>query len=1027
MNHTATDKVTHFLLSLILLTDGLACVIASAADAQTSAARIAYESFAAPLNAAKTASADHGWSSEWILSGHSGSFAEDGVDHRKHADRGGIVFRGTGTRNNPLRRQLASPFRGKELFVGFRFCYETDTEPADQEADGEFFVLWLDRFGGTDRSTHSAHTPNIGLHVAPSGPEQGKNLLMVRIGGHRTSFSHVELERGRTYVVVGRLRKSSPSDRGDFDQFDLWVDPQPDDLSHSDASAHNPQSINVVQWIGFSTGLKTETSDRISVDSLVLSRTWNDVLSGVSIPAGRKPKRNDFGFGDYVVDFRRDIYPLLKSHCFECHSGTNPESGYRLDVHDEMLGYSTGEALVRPGHSADSRLIEILESEDEAIRMPPSDSEKSLTPKQIALLRAWIDQGAKWDAKLLPTPKPESDHWAFQSISQPTIPSVEHDNWIRTPVDAFVAAQQTAAGVQPSAPATRRVLIRRLSLDLLGLPPTQREVEEFLADHSATAYENLVERFLASKHYGERWARYWLDLARWAESHGYQHDLPRPYAWRYRDYVINSFNADKPYDRFLLEQIAGDEVQPYSDENLIATGFLASARISGNQQDKAIQRNDVLTDIVNTTASAVLGLTLSCAQCHNHKFEPLSQRDYYRLQSFFVKGQAGNLSLQSPDTPNPTDLDRWMPEPTFAFYKREARKLEVRGLFSKPTKPHTWGFYSPATGHKSVERLPVVNRDPIPYRPNELKHSHARLLVRGDVHSPGPELTSGWPAVLGHTPQIEDGRERTALARWMSDPQNPLVSRVWVNRLWGHHFGRGIVGTPSDFGKIGQPPTHPKLLDWLAWELMQNGWSTKHIHRTIVLSSTYRQALDDNAANAWIDPENLLLWRWPQRRLEAEAIRDAILVATGELNRQVGGPGIPPEREEQELRRTIYLYQRRSEMPAMMAMFDAPNGVVSCARREVSTVALQPLFMLNSRFMTRRAAALADKVRAIAGDDPPQQVRATFLRTLGRTPETNEMDRALKLLNSAASANEPSSLQRFCHAMLNINEFVYIP
>jgi Protein of unknown function (DUF1549)/Protein of unknown function (DUF1553)/Planctomycete cytochrome C len=647
--NVAMPEATRLFVSQIAILSIAISAGLCAEDAKPSKLRIADESFATPVGSVPIATASgNGWSSGWRVSRTAGSFVADSSDHEKRSEKRGVAIRGTGQRNNPLRRELANPFRANELFVRFRFRY-----------------------------------------------------------------------------------------------------------------------------------------------------------------------------GKQVIDFRRDVYPLLKSRCFECHAGANPDSGYRLDIHDEFLGHSTGEALVRPAHSDGSRLIEVLESKDENERMPPADTGEPLAKKQVALLRAWIDEGVKWDDKLLPTPKPESDHWAFQPIKRPAVPDSSRRNWIRTPVDAFIAVRQEATGVRPSEAASRRVLIRRLSLDLIGLPPTPEEIDEFLADQSPTAYEDLVERLLASQHYGERWGRYWLDLTRWAESHGYQHDLPRPYAWRYRDYVIDSFNADKPYDRFLLEQIAGDELQPYHDENLIATGFLASARISGNQQDKAMQRNDVLTDIVNTTASAVLGLTLSCAQCHDHKFEPLSQRDHYRFQAFLVKGQLGNLSLQDPDVSNPTDLDRWMPEATFAFYEREAEKLRSRGLFSTTTKPHTWGFYSPATGDASIERMPVVNRDPVPYRPQELEQTRARLLIRGDVHFPGQELSSGWPAILGNTPQTADGRERTALARWMADRQNPLVSRVWVNRIWGHHFGRGIVTTPRDFGKIGQPSTHPQLLHWLACELME--------------------------------------------------------------------------------------------------------------------------------------------------------------------------------------------------------------
>ncbi|MEQ8790191.1 MAG: PSD1 and planctomycete cytochrome C domain-containing protein [Pirellulaceae bacterium] len=945
----------------------------------------------------------------------------------------GILIQGTGERNNPLRRELADAFRQPQLFVRFRFRYgdaASSDEIASAASDPEFCVLWLDRLDGSDRAVHNAGVPNIGVHVADKGPRKGQNVFMIRIGASRTAWSDVPLVRGRTYTVVGRLSKSKAGERTDYDRFDLWVDPRPEDLASPAASVRGGESINFVRWVGFATGLKTEADDRIYVDDLVLSRAWSDVLDANT--AGEFPPADSSNVTplawDKPVDFRRDVHPLLAAKCFDCHAGENSESGYRLDVRGEILGYSTGEALAVPGASAQSRLIHLVSSEDGETRMPPADAGPALSEREVALLRAWIDQGLKWDDELLPPPpRRTSDHWAFQVVERPSLPSVSQTQWVRTPVDAFIAARHEQHGISPAPQASRRTLIRRLYLDLLGLPPTPQQIDAFVADESPEAYEQLVERLLASPHYGERWGRYWLDLARWAESHGYQHDLPRPYAWRYRDYVIRSFNDDKPYDRFLAEQIAGDELRPYRDEHVIATGFLAAARISGNQMDKAIQRNDVLVDIVNATSSVVLGLTLECAQCHNHKFDPLSQRDYYRLQGFFVDGQLGNLALQNAERFDPEEVGRWMPGPVFDFYRREADKLVKKKRFAHTAQPHTWGYYSPATGHVEIDRLPVVNRDPLPYHPETLTRAEARMLIRGDARRPGPIVGSGWPEVLGETPPSLGPARRTALAEWFADRSNPLVSRVWANRIWQHHFGRGIVASESDFGTRGEAPSHPQLLDWLAAELMDRGWSTKHLHRLIVLSSTYRQARRTDAASAAIDPDNTLLWCWPGRRLEAEAIRDSILVAAGELNPHVGGPSIPPQREEQELRRTIYLYQRRSEMPDVMSMFDGPQGIHSCSRRDVSTVALQPLFLLNSEFMVRRAEALAVKIRNSAGDDVEAQVRLAFLRTLGREPNPAELERSVAFVKQQAAGVEDRALTHFCHALLNLNEFVYIP
>ena len=496
----------------------------------------------------------------------------------------------------------------------------------------------------------------------------------------------------------------------------------------------------------------------------------------------------------------------------------------------------------------------------------------------------------------------------------------------------------------------------------------------------------------------------------------------RPYAWRYRDYVIDSFNSDKPYDQFLKEQLAGDELQPYADENVVATGFLAAARISGNQEDERIQRNDVMVDIVNATGSVVLGLTLECAQCHNHKFDPISQRDYYRLQAFFVRGQLGNLTLRD-ETDHPTDLAKWMSKPAFNFYTKEMTALVKKKAFHRTDTPHTWGYLSAETGNTEIKRLPVVNRKPIGWNPESLKQFEARMLLRGDAASPGPAVRRGWPEVLGPTPASLGDQPRLAFAKWLADPKNPLVSRVWVNRIWQYHFGLGIVATSSDFGVGGSPPSHPELLDWLSMELMQNDWSTKHIHRLIVKSSTYRQQRKFDVVNSRVDQENRLLWNWPLRRLSAEGIRDSVLVASGELNTTVGGYSVPPEREEDELRRTLYLFQQRSDLPTAMQVFDAPSGIVSCARRNVSTVGLQPLYLLNSEFLTRRSQALAKAVSE-SSSNVDQQIDFAFLRTLSRRPDEAERSMARELVVSSLSE---VSLASLCHALLNLNEFVYIP
>ena len=797
------------------------------------------------------------------------------------------------------------------------------------------------------------------------------------------------------------------------------------------------------------------------------------------------------------VDFAGDVFPILKKHCFACHQGQDASSGYRLDQRADILGETDGKVLAKIGDSANSRLIHLVAGRVPGKRMPAKG--EPLSAEQIGVLRAWIDQGMKWDEKVLPTERPASKHWAFQLVQRPTIPPRplgergRGEGWGHTAVDAFIVTKLHEAGLAPSPESPRRVLVRRLYLDLLGLPPSTKELAAALADPAPEWYDRLVEKLLASPHYGERWARHWLDLARYADSEGYESDHPRNYAWRYRDYVVTAFNDDKPYDRFLREQVAGDELTPYADENLIATGFLACARLSSNEEDKALQRNDYLVDIVNATAGTLLGVTMNCCQCHNHKFDPFTARDYYRFQGFFVKGAVNNLALQDkalvaayeaarPAEFEPADqLRRTLFEQARVKLTADARsKLtaeqrtaldlpaakrtpeqeqlareadlkfqftpgriekaiadEDKTLYAElqkklatlekkmPDRPQTWGFYSPASGATAVAVLPMKGFYPPPYIPAELARTKPHLLIAGEIHQRGPELDVGWPALFGSTPADVEKKPRTVLADWLTSPKNPLTARVWVNRLWQYHFGRGIVATASDFGVKGAAPTHPELLDFLAAELMDNGWSTKHIHRLIARSATYRQSAQANATAMKTDPDNRLWWRWPLRRLESETIRDCVLAVTGELERQLGGPGIAEE--DKCVRRAIYLFQRRSRAPMMQKMFDGPSAAnESCARRHVTTVPLQALYLLNNDFSVQRARAFAARLEGKSAERAVQ-IDHAFQLALGRAPEDAERVAAQRFFERhQASEGAPSALVLFCQALLNVNEFVYI-
>ncbi|HND54103.1 MAG TPA: DUF1549 domain-containing protein, partial [Pirellulaceae bacterium] len=569
------------------------------------------------------------------------------------------------------------------------------------------------------------------------------------------------------------------------------------------------------------------------------------------------------------VDFAREILPLLKTHCFRCHAGRAADSGVRLDLRREILGETSGVALAVPGKSGESRLVELVTTDDAKRRMPPEGEGERLGRREVELLRNWIDRGLPWDEHAAPETAEGAEHWAFQSVQRPATPSVERRDWLRTAVDSFVAAKHQQRQLVPAPPADRRRLARRLSLDLIGEPPDRESVEMLVEDEQPDAVARYVDRLLASPRHGQRWGRHWLDIARWAETEGYESNHPRPYAWRYRDYVVDSMNGDLPYDQFLRQQIAGDEMTPYDDRNLIATGFLAAARLSSNEEDKLLQRNAVLVDVVNALGEGVLGLTIGCAQCHNHKLDPLTLRDYYRLQALFVQGQPNNLVLQDPagwkayHAAKPAEYDP-AAQLLAAIYERARTKLldrrraalsaEMRAALELPVdrrspqqqelarqadlelqvltgqvereladddkalyealkkkvaaiektlpdKPQTWGFYSPVTSPTSLEVLPMKGFYPLVYDAAELRRARGGVLIRGDVHRRGGSVDPGWPEVLefrrGGGSGATSGAAtrpvvtRSAFVDWLVDPRHPLTARVWVNRLWQHHFGRG--------------------------------------------------------------------------------------------------------------------------------------------------------------------------------------------------------------------------------------------
>ncbi len=623
----------------------------------------------------------------------------------------------------------------------------------------------------------------------------------------------------------------------------------------------------------------------------------------------------------------------------------------------------------------------------------------------------------------------ERRHWSFQPRAHPAVPAAVSAN----PIDAFILARLHKEGLKPAPPASRRTLIRRAYFDVTGLPPSPEEIDRFVRDRSPDAWPRLIDRLLDSPEYAERWAQHWLDVVRFAESDGFEYDTHRSDAWRYRDYVIRSFREDKPYDQFLVEQLAGDELDPKNEQMTIAAGFhrLGPLRKNAGNQDAAYNRNEVLVEMTNAIGSGMLGITLGCARCHDHKFDPIRQRDYYRIQAFFAATQHKDIPLSTPEQQ--------------AEWKKKSTPIEaeLKRLRAKLTPPGPdVGEIEKQIAQKEAEMpppLPVlqtVEDDPSKYTP-------VHILARGDSANPGDAVGMRTLGVLLPDAAPELPREtpapRLALAKWIAEPQNPLTARVMVNRIWQNHFRTGIVATPNDFGRMGSRPTHPELLDWLANQFVEGGFRMKPIHRLILLSATYQQ--DYLAATpplaAEKDPENKLLWRFPRRRLSAEELRDAMLTASGQLNPQKGGPSVIVPIEaglvkliynpaqwavnpdpNQYNRRSIYLFQKRNLRLPFMEGFDSPDLLLSCPRREQSTHAPQALELLNGEFSNTMARALADRV-AREGPGLDRQIGRIFQLALGRDPDAAERKAARQYLKDGP-------LSELALAVFLVNDFLYV-
>ena len=846
---------------------------------------------------------------------------------------------------------------------------------------------------------------------------------------------------------------------------------------------------------------------------------------------------------DAAVSFAKDIRPIFEGSCWTCHGDAAQLSKFDLRTRESALqGGARGSDIV-PGDAERSRAYRRVAGL-ETPAMPAQGA--PLTAAQVASFKQWIDEGASYDGATTSTARPsaaaalaalenrpitqeERNYWAFKLPAQAPLPSVD-DARVTNPIDRFLAAARKQRGLTAAPRADRYTLVRRAYLDLLGLPPTPDQVQAFVADRSPDAWERLVDALLASPHYGERYGRLWLDVARYADSAGFEYDMHRPNAWRYRDYVITSFNDDKPYDRFLVEQIAGDEMDGRTDASLIATGFLRMGpRVLFREKDNPERRYDYLDEILGTIGKGALGLTVNCARCHNHKFDPISQKDYYSLEAAIFGYVETDVPLASK-----AEADAWLAKneeidakiaglksaietierPYRATLQREqiARKFpeNIVRVMAKPESERTPGeallaaqvlraASVPASqvdkvltpddatkkngltaqiaavtaerpkplpmaeiatdgdyrssplgeGDDTIScpkcRIPVPGAGPYLHKgPGRYQAPPSYFLIRGDVESHGSQMKPGFIDVItfGNPPTEiprPDGRtsgRRLALAQWIASPQNPMTARVIVNRLWQKHFGRGIVATLDNFGKMGEPPTHQDLLDWMAVELTK-GWTLKRINKLMMMSEAYQMASAfDDAADVKSDPEDLYLWRFRPQRLDAEIVRDAMLAAGGNINLEIGGEPIFPYIPKEILagqyrgkwvntpegpaawRRGVYVYQRRSLPYPMFDTFDHPDMNATAGARHVSTVPTQALTLLNNPFVLGEAARFAARVKERAGD-PASQVDVAYRIALARPATEAEIAIGTALIGK-------QSLESFAHVVLNLDEFLYM-
>ena len=796
---------------------------------------------------------------------------------------------------------------------------------------------------------------------------------------------------------------------------------------------------------------------------------------------------------DTPASLQKQAVEIIEKNCLKCHGTGKIRGGLRLtDKKSLAMGGETG-PVIDVKNPASGLLWKAIEYDE--LQMPPSGK---LSDTDRKILRDWISAGAPLpDIKAVAHPaepiKPKLEdaktYWAYQPVKavKPPASSIPDGG---NPIDAFLQIRLGKAGLVMNPQADKRVLLRRVAYDLTGLPPSPAQVEAYLKDTSPDAYTHLVDRLLASPAYGERWGRHWLDVVRYAETNGYERDGPKPNAFRYRDYVIRSFNADKPYNQFVREQLAGDEIDPDNGDALTATGFYRLGIWDDEPADRLQATFDEYDDIVATTAQAFLGMTMNCARCHDHKIDPIPQSDYYRLLAFFADiprfSNDRNVMSSTSQRDVTPKAKRMAYEKELEERNRQKEALATaiialedtiikrmpaedqrasEGLDRPLVVKKLKDFQKPEEGKElrnlrqqrdRLEKLPTPSQElALAINQCNPRPPATHLLVRGNPHSRGPEVSAGFPVALGGgTPVIPDvgpqsrsaGR-RKVLADWVASPDNPLTARVWVNRLWQHHMGRGIVSSSNDFGKFGTAPTHPELLDWLAGELIRQGWHTQSLHRVILHSNAYRMSSQVNPQALAKDPSNHLYWRYPMRRLAAEEVRDSILRVSGRLQSEMHGPSVyppiprevlagqsvpgsgwPTSTDDQANRRSVYVHVKRSLQLPVLAHHDQADTDTSCPVRHTTTVPSQALGMINGQFNNEQAGFLARRLESEHPGDTRAQVRRALWLTTQREPMPSEVDADIAYLGELVRRGlaPGEALRQLCLTDLAANEFIYL-